>query len=469
MKGAPVKIFFAPSGVNRPLATALMLTVSLFLGTTEAWASGPDPFPVKPVLEDYLRWAVDHNPEVARAAGKQTALIHAAQGAGALADLKFGWGEMIVPVETRVGPQQRVFSLSQSFPWFGTLGLKETVAARQADAAGQEVRAQLNQVHHRIRAAWFDLAFLQGEIAIIRGNLSLARQAEASVRSTYEAGVGSFGDVLATQIEAEELESRLAGLKDRIKPVTTRLNLASGLAADHPVPTVAGTQAVSTDFPLPPDQVLWSLLEQNNPELAARKLEQESHRQAVELAGKAGYPELTLGLDYIMTGSAAMEDIPDSGKDPVIARLGVSIPLWGGKVEAGKKSSAGWLAASSADVTDTRRQLNTRFEAALYAWREAGRNADLYGKVLLDSGRQALEVTSARYRSGQASYLDLVTARKTLLGIELASLRAATDRDQALNDLASLLGVSFGDLAAAAATGDGPVHEKVERGNDHER
>ena len=45
---------------------------------------------------------------------------------------------MIVPVETRVGPQQRVFSLSQSFPWFGTLGLKESAAAARAEAAAQE-------------------------------------------------------------------------------------------------------------------------------------------------------------------------------------------------------------------------------------------------------------------------------------------------------------------------------------------
>ena len=68
------------------------------------------------------------------------------------------------------------------------------------------------------------------------------------------------------------------------------------------------------------------------------------------------------------------------------------------------------------------------------------------GQVLLDSGRQALEVTAARYRSGQASYVEMVTARQTLLGLELANLRAQTDRALALNELTTLLGITPEEL-----------------------
>jgi len=441
-----VKSLFLQSGEKFLLLSLVTFAISLVAPVTWTEAQDQAPFPANPDLEDYLRWAEDHNPAVAGASGRVTAMLHGAHEQGALPNLRFGWGEMIVPVETRVGPQQRVFSLSQSFPWFGTLGLKESVAVTRAEAAAHQLRAQLLQTHHEIYAAWFDLAYLQGEINIITDNLALARQAEASARSIYESGIGSFGDVLSAQIEAEQLESRLAGLRDRIKPVTTRLNLAAGLPAGLPVPNVTISFLERPGFQLPADNLLWSLLEENNPDLAARKLEQESHRQGVELAGKSAYPELTLGVDYIMTGPARLQDIPDSGQDPVIARLGVSIPLWGGKAQAHKESSAGWLAVASADLSDTRQRLNSRFEAVLYAWREAERNLHLYGQVLQTSGRQALEVTSARYRSGQASYIDLVTARKTLLGIELANLRAVADQNHALNDLALLLGISPEEL-----------------------
>lgn len=437
-----MKSLFFPPGGKILLLCLVMLTVP------RAQAQEPTSFPAQPGLEDYLGWARDHHPAVARATGRVTAMEHGAHQAGSLPNLRFGWGEMIVPVETRTGPQERIFSISQSFPWFGTLGLKESVAAARADAAAQEYRAQLNATHHEIRSVWFDLAYLQGEINIITDNLALARQAEASARSIYESGIGSFADVLAAQIDAELLASQLAGLTDRVKPVTTRLNLSAGLPAGQPVPTLSPFYLGNPPSQLPADNLLWSLLEENNPDLAARKLEQLSRRQDVELAGKSGYPELTLGVDYIMTGPARMEGVPDSGQDPVIARLGVSLPLWGGKVQARKKSSAGWLAAASAEVADTRQQLNARLEAVLYAWREAERNAHLYGQVLHASGRQALEVTSARYRSGQSSYIDLVTARKTLLGIELANLRAVTDQNHALNDLSRLLGMTPEELIA---------------------
>jgi outer membrane protein TolC len=422
--------------------------------TVQASAQEQAEFATEPVLADYLAWAEDHNPAVARAVGRSDALRHRAGGAGALPDLKFGWGEMIVPVETRVGPQQRVLSLSQNIPWFGTLGLKEEVAGKQADAALVGVRGQLLRVRHEIRAAWFDLAHLQGEISIINGNLALARQAETATRSSYESGAGSFGDVLAAQIEVEKLAASLAGLKDRIRPVTSRLNQATGLPQDHPTPQVEKEALNQAGFVLPPVTIIRTILEDRNPELAALRLEMEGRRQSLNLAGKAGYPDLTLGVDYIMTGQAANEGIPDSGKDPVIARLGVSIPLWGGKAGAEKKASAGWLAATSADLTDTRRQLNTRLDNALYEWREAARNVELYGTVLLSSGRQALEVTSARYRSGQASYVDLVTSRNTLLGLELAHLGAAVDLSHALNDLATLLGVSITELRASGAAAE---------------
>ena len=52
--------------------------------------------------------------------------------AGALPDLKIAWGEMIVPVETRVGPQQNIFSVSQKLPFPGKLSLQEDIGMAES-------------------------------------------------------------------------------------------------------------------------------------------------------------------------------------------------------------------------------------------------------------------------------------------------------------------------------------------------
>jgi len=449
-----VKPLFPFANIGNSIFLSLWLVVAGALaGVGPAVSQGSDSprFAAHPELTDYLAWAEMNNPAVARAEGRADALWGTAQAAGALPDLKFGWGEMIVPVETRVGPQQRVFSLSQSIPWFGTLGLKEAEVAARAEAAQEGARVQLLKVHRDIRAAWYELAYLQGAIRIITGNLDLAKQTETAARSAYEAGSGSFADVLTAQIDREKLQTRLAGLTDRQRPAAANLNLASGLEAGRPVPDIPTGSMIPVGVALPAEETLWTLLQEHNPELTALRLEMESRRQGVDLAGKAGYPDLMLGVDYIMTGDARVGGVPDSGQDPVIARVGVSIPLWGGKAKGQKEASVGWLRSASADLSDARLRLNTRFENALFAWRESGRNTELYGQVLLDSGRQALEVTAARYRSGQASYVDMVTARQTLLGLELANLRAQTDRALALNELTTLLGITPEELLARNA------------------
>jgi outer membrane protein TolC len=45
----------------------------------------------------------------------------------------------------------------------------------------------------------------------------------------------------------------------------------------------------------------------------------------------------------------------------------------------------------------------------------------------------------------------MVTARQTLLGLELANLRAQTDRALALNELTTLLGITPEELLARNA------------------
>jgi len=106
------------------------------------------------------------------------------------------------------------------------------------------------------------------------------------------------------------------------------------------------------------------------------------------------------------------------------------------------------LRATSAGLTDTRLRLDGQLQNVLFAWRDAGRDLELYGDALLPRSAQNLAVVTASYESGQADFDQLQAVRQAHLGLELALLRAGTDRLLALNDLGALLGVSMDDLAA---------------------
>ena len=88
-------------------------------------------------LDTYLQIAADNNPGLQSKYKEFEAALQKIPQVNALPDPSFSFGYFISPVETRVGPQRAKFSLSQLFPWFGTLEAKGDAAALMAAAKYQ--------------------------------------------------------------------------------------------------------------------------------------------------------------------------------------------------------------------------------------------------------------------------------------------------------------------------------------------
>jgi len=356
-------------------------------------------------------------------------------------------------------PQQRVLSISQRFPWFGSLSSRENSLAAAADAAVMTVRDQELRSENEVRAAWYELTFIAGQREVLTRTLLLANENEIVARARYETGDGSYSSLLNIQMEVGRLAARLEGLTDQIIIVTTQLNIAAGLEIHHTSPQTFAFQTETLLVELPTSAELTTAMWRLSPVLAAMRYQERSRRHGVEAAGRRSYPDFTLGVDYIMTGAASAPNVVDSGKDPVIARIGVSIPLWGGAADAEQKSSVGQLHEASAIVADTRQRLAGQLETALFKWREAGRNRDLYGVSLLPRSQQNLHVVKANYQAGAVHFDELQDAREDHLGLELALLRANSDRMMAMNDIAALVGVTLDQLIHVSLDSLDPVLE----------
>lgn len=401
-------------------------------------------------LPGYLAFAAEHSPALAGERHKAMAMREDVDRAGALPELRLAWGEMVVPVETRVGPQQRILSVSQSLPWFGTLGLKQDAARAAADGADLAVAARRIMIERDVRAAWYRLAALEDELTVARASAALADEAVTWLRVGYEAGSASYAALLQAEMEAARLAVVIRDLEDRRLPTVAALNAAVGLPAGSPAPAAALPNAALLAAELPDEAALAGLLSEGNPELAALAARRESSRLGAEAAGKAAGPSLSVGLDYIMTGEARMPDVQDSGKDPVIARVSVGIPLWGGP-QAESRAAAGRARTAGAELGERRLQLEARLEQGLYAWRDAGRRLDLQERILLPRTAQVIDVAAAAYAADQAAYGDLLAARRARLAVEGDRVRAQLDRALALNELAALVGLAPENLAAVAA------------------
>lgn len=391
--------------------------------------------PAVPDLEDYLGYALVHNGGLSAARAYEDAAAARIDATGVLPDPRFTWSEAIEPVETRVGPQERIFSLTQQVPWFGTLGLQRDVVTDRAAGATARTEAAVLAVLREARVAYQEIVYLDRATGTAAGHLDLLVQVEAAARSRYETGDGSYADVVKAQVEMAQLEDRLLGLRDLRRPLVARLNAVLGRSG--PVAATAVVQAGSLSI-LDLDELRRRMLAAN-PELAVIAREADSELKAGSLAGKRRLPGLSLGVNYIQVGAARNEGTPDSGKDAAFATLGISLPLWQGRYGAAESAAEGRYRAAEYQRSDLALRLGARLERVVYEHRDAGRRTALYRDTLLPKARQSLSASRAAYESGVTAFLDLVDAERVLLEFELALWRAEADLMISLAELEELV------------------------------
>lgn len=385
-----------------------------------------------PTLDDYLAYAELNNAGLEAARQRWIAAKEGAARADTPPDPMLSYSPMF---STRGSAQEHQFMVSQTLPWFGTLGLRAQAAERAAESARMEFESARLALHYRVRSAYYELYYLARSIELTRETLSILEQVEAAARSRLRAGTGEHADVVRAQVEIAREEDRLRELEQMREPLASRLNAALNRPVD---------MTVILPHEIPHDRydgdigAIVSILEETNPDLAARRERVEAERARTDEARRAFFPDVTLGVGYaIRSGSNRMGM---EMEDAVMAMIGVSIPLWRESYQAGvRQRIATRLAAANAE-RETRYSLSSDAQAALFAHTDADRRARLYETTLIPKATEALEASLGALRAGRAGLTDVLDAQRTLIEFGVSMERAKVDRAAALAELEMLVG-----------------------------
>ena len=123
--------------------------------------------------EHYFRVAAENNPGLQAKYKDFEAAMQKVPQVSSLPDPTFSFGYFISPVETRVGPQRAKFSLSQMFPWFGTLEAKADAASLMAEAKYQLFLDAQNKLYYEVSAAYYPLYELNRLKEIEQKNINI--------------------------------------------------------------------------------------------------------------------------------------------------------------------------------------------------------------------------------------------------------------------------------------------------------
>jgi outer membrane protein, heavy metal efflux system len=394
-----------------------------------------------PALDTYIRTALRNNQMLHAAFDDWQAALEEIPQVTALPNPKFEWTHFVEEIQTRTGPQNNRFSISQDIPWKGKRAHGGIMMENRAEALWWHAAQAKLTIIRDVKSAYYEYAYLGQAIRIVGENIELLHNLEPIVQVRIRGGA-SQGDLLRLQNEIGLLENERESLK-RLQPaINQQLSalLNDTTSQPKPFPNIQPKAPVTLNT-----LDLMAIFDKSNPELNQFKWhlkEAEHHVIHRELDRK---PDFTVGITYIDTGSAKDAIAPsDSGDDPFGISVGISIPIWRKKIDAGIRQSRNHESAVRRTLNQKRQDLHAQLELEAYKLDDAVRQMELCRNTMIPRTRQVVEITQVEYESGNATLLDIIDSERELLIFEKNYWRAVSDYAIHLANLEAMCG---GDLS----------------------
>lgn len=387
-------------------------------------------------IEQYLRQAAQNNPDLRAQYRQYLSALQQSPQVSALPDPELSFGYFINPIETRVGPQQARFGVTQMFPWFGTLGARGEAATQKAKARFEAFQDARNTLFYEVQKSWFELYRVEEAIQILKENIALLDIFESLATQKYETNQVGQADVLRVQIEKEDLKSRLELQKDNRQVALQEFNERLNRPPDARVVIADSLQGKLL-------QMSKSELEQavllQNPKLSKIDFEASSAQSSIKAAQKEGMPKFGIGVDYLITGERDMA-LADNGQDAILARVGVQVPLYRKKYRAKEKQAQIQLRSVQDRQQSVENQLLTQLSQALRDYHDGQRRLNLYKDIQIQRTQQTLDILTEQYSTSATDFEELLRLQRKLLDYELARQQALVDLNTAVSRIEYLYG-----------------------------
>lgn len=380
-------------------------------------------------LDDYLKEAAENNPGLkAKYAEFEVAMQRVAQ-VNALPDPKLSFGYFISPVETRVGPQQAKFGLSQMFPWFGTLAAKGEMATLMAEAKYQVFLNAKNELYYKVKAAWYPLYEVNRTLQLQEENRDILYTFKQLTTTGFKNGKGSMVDVIRVDIMVENTETDIKLLQDKKIPLLTRFNTLLNRSDTIQVSVPDSIPLLKVETGYRKDSLL-----SVHPMLQALDLKMQSAQAQEEVAKKMGLPSFGVGIDYVLVDERTDMNVPDNGKNVVMPMVTMSLPIFRGKYKAAVKEAHFTQQSIASSKEDFENNLVSNYEMAWFQLDKAMQLIELYG-AQIEKTEQAIELLLTAYSNSGKDFEEILRMQQQLLKYQIADAIALKDYYTALAKL----------------------------------
>ena len=386
-------------------------------------------------INDYYTIAAENNPELKAKYKEFEAAMQKIPQVSSLPDPNLSMGYFISPVETRLGPQNMRFSLTQMFPWFGTLKAQKNAATLMAESKYQAFLNAKNQLYSQVATAYYPLYELLKLKDIEQENIKILESYKNIANAKFENGKGSLVDVLRVDIMIKDALTNLDILTKKEPALTSWLNSILNRKYNEKIVISKDLQIMELPMEYRKDSIT------TNPILQELELKKQASEVAIEVARKQGLPKLGLGLDYVLVGKG-MNNFPDSGKDIIMPMVSVSLPIFRKKYNAATKEAKLMQESFSFQKEAYENKLNGTYYKLVFELEKERDLLKLYeGQVITLS--KSLNLLFAYYSNANKDFEEVLRMQQELLKYQKLQLSSISTFHVKLAELDYLTAKQF--------------------------
>ncbi|MGH8013801.1 MAG: TolC family protein [Candidatus Binataceae bacterium] len=373
-------------------------------------------------LDGLIREAVAKNPDLAAARAGVVAAQARVPQAGMPKDPEIGFRMKDLPttfsmVRENATEKQTVFRATYPFP--GTLGLKESIAGKDAEAIREKLHLAQLQLITAVRLAFTDIFLTDKNIQLALEDQQTLRELAEIATSKYRLGPGLQQDVLNADVALARIDATLMELsrrrRSRLITLAVLLNRDQVQVEPLGVPPPANLSHSELE--------LSQMVQATDPAILEAVREVERDQLNVKLARYAALPDFSFETEY-----GVRENHPASSKyrsassytalnrpDLLTGEVLLSVPIfywWKQRqqvIEAQAK-----LAQSRANLEATRRRALGALRDLLERYRQHEQVARAFQTRVIPLARSQVAASLSAYQVSAVDFLTLLDSQQKL-------------------------------------------------------
>lgn len=392
------------------------------------------------LLSSAIQIAVKDNPNLAQIQARSIAMAAIPLQAGALPDPVISFNALNLPVDSFNTAQENMTQLqggiSQAIPFPGKLSLREQAAHYEAEAATQNVTEARQQLRHQVKNNWWSLFYLDRALELTEANKNLLRQFVKIAQTKYEVGIGLQQDVLLAQLELSKILDNEFILEATRRNISSRLNVLLNNTANT---LITLPTSVNDNLPhLITEDKLYQQAEDYRALLAAQRQTVNAAESRLALAKKDYYPDFKIGAYY---GGRDNTINGQQRADFLSLKLSMSVPIFAdSKQSQAVKQRSSELMQQKYALQDEWNKVRGQISQAHSDFQRASKQVSLFKTGIIPQARQTVASMLSGYQVNKVDFLNLLRSQITLFNYETQYWKALTEANQALAQLAAVVG-----------------------------